>query len=562
MNTDNLQETIITNADPQVRGYAYPPMPPRIEVRKANPELMKKLGPSAILYALFLTLCLYKNPNGITYPFYVAGTIGFSVYIIKKLGASWKKENILVVTACFLLGISTCLTDDTRIVFMNKLLLLFLNVYFILHTYCNTLGWRFGKYVTAMCDFGVKSFGKIFTPFSDLGEYIRLHRNEKNSQVLYALIGVGISVPLILIVGGLLVSADLVFKDAVDTMFNGWDLADIFGVVLWIIFYFAFSYGMITVLQEKDINEKVKDCKQFPPIIAIMSTFVITIIYVLFSYIQITYLFGEKGILPEGFTYAEYAREGFFQLLFVCILNLMIVLVGINLFKESKILKTILCVISLCTFVMIASSAYRMILYIRFYYLTFLRIFVLWALVVIALLMIGIIVQIFKKNFPLFQYGLTIITICYIIFSFSRPDYLIAKVNVGNMVFNVRGYVTEEPLWYSEENENNLPPMQEQFFLGHSYTDKWYINGLCADAAPVIMTEDSVKAYQEYDTFKKEIHAKYEEEVWTDEKQAAYKEITKKETWNKTYMERMLKEAEECKGRKYNFSKAFVKQFL
>lgn len=562
MNTDNLQETIVTNADPQVRGYAYPPMPPRIEVRKANPELMKKFGPSTILYAFFLTLCLYKNPNGITYPFYVAGTIGFSVYIIKKLGASWKKENILVLTACFLLGISTCLTDDTRIVFMNKLLLLFLNVYFILHTYCNTLGWRFGKYVTAMCDFGVKSFGKIFTPFSDLGEYIRLHRNEKNSQVLYALIGVGISVPLILIVGGLLVSADLVFKDAVDTMFNGWDLADIFGVVLWIIFYFAFSYGMITVLQEKDINEKVKDCKQFPPIIAIMSTFVITIIYVLFSYIQITYLFGEKGILPEGFTYAEYAREGFFQLLFVCILNLMIVLVGINLFKESKILKTILCVISLCTFVMIASSAYRMILYIRFYYLTFLRIFVLWALVVIALLMIGIIVQIFKKNFPLFQYGLTIITICYIIFSFSRPDYLIAKVNVGNMVFNVRGYVTEEPLWYSEENENNLPPMQEQFFLGHSYTDKWYINGLCADAAPVIMTEDSVKAYQEYDTFKKEIHAKYEEEVWTDEKQAAYKEITKKETWNKTYMERMLKEAEECKGRKYNFSKAFVKQFL
>lgn len=211
MNTDNLQETIVTNADPQVRGYAYPPMPPRIEVRKANPELMKKFGPSTILYAFFLTLCLYKNPNGITYPFYVAGTIGFSVYIIKKLGASWKKENILVLTACFLLGISTCLTDDTRIVFMNKLLLLFLNVYFILHTYCNTLGWRFGKYVTAMCDFGVKSFGKIFTPFSDLGEYIRLHRNEKNSQVLYALIGVGISVPLILIVGGLLVSADFGF---------------------------------------------------------------------------------------------------------------------------------------------------------------------------------------------------------------------------------------------------------------------------------------------------------------------------------------------------------------
>ena len=554
----NIENTIETS-------YNYPPMPKKVELRKPNPELMKKLGPAALIYALFLTFCLYKNPNGITYPFYVAGTIGFSVYTIKKLGASWKKENIFVIAACLLIGISTCLTADIRIMHMNKLLLLFLNVYFILHTYCNTVDWRFGKYVSAMFEFAGKSIGKVFTPFADLGEYIKLHKNEKNSQVLYALVGIGISIPLILIVGSLLVSADVVFKDAVDTMFQGWDFADIIGVLFWIIFYFTFSYGMITVLEEKNLTETVKDCKQFPPIIAIMSTGIITIIYVFFSYIQITYLFGAKGILPEGFTYAEYAREGFFQLLFVCILNLLIVLVGISLFKESKILKTILCVISLCTFVMIASSAYRMILYIRFYYLTFLRIFVLWALVVIALLMVGIIVQIFKKNFPLFQYGLTIITICYIIFSFSRPDYIIAKVNTANMVFDAKGNVVEEPLWDWEAEKYKsscLPLMAEQFFLGHTYGDTWYVNELCADAAPVFMSEETVSEYYEFADFRDAIHEKYESSGWSDEKEAAYKKISKKEPWNEWFMRRHLNEAEDCKGRKYNFSKAYAKQFV
>ena len=56
------------------------------------------------------------------------------------------------------------------------------------------------------------------------------------------------------------------------------------------------------------------------------------------------------------------------------------------LFRESKILKAILTIMSLCTFVMIASSAVRMIIYIRYYYLTYLRILVLWALALLTLL--------------------------------------------------------------------------------------------------------------------------------------------------------------------------------
>ena len=48
--------------------------------------------------------------------------------------------------------------------------------------------------------------------------------------------------------------------------------------------------------------------------------------YVLFCIIQIFSLFLGKMQHPAGYTYARYAREGFFQLLFVCMINVCLVL--------------------------------------------------------------------------------------------------------------------------------------------------------------------------------------------------------------------------------------------
>ena len=109
--------------------------------------------------------------------------------------------------------------------------------------------------------------------------------------------------------------------------------------------------------------------------------------------------------LPAGLLTRNYARRGFFQLLFVCVLNLAAVLSIQSYFKENRVLKALLLAISGCTLIMTASSACRMLLYIRAYQLTFLRVSVLVALAVIALLMAGVIAKIVKPQFPLFRYG-------------------------------------------------------------------------------------------------------------------------------------------------------------
>ena len=226
----------------------------------------------------------------------------------------------------------------------------------------------------------------------------------------------------------------------------------------------------------------MKDRRKGEPVLAITIMSLLSLLYLLFSGIQIFGLFLGKMRLPEGYTYAQYAREGFFQLLAVSILNLILVLMCPSFFRESRILKVIMTIMSLCTFIMIASSVMRMIIYIRYYYLTFLRIFVLWMLTVLFVMFIGVLINIYRESFPLFRYGVVMVTILYLALSFSHPDYIIARVNIANAPgADSTGW--EESVAQDYGDDFFAGP----FFRGAEYNDYSYLSDLSADAAPVII---------------------------------------------------------------------------
>ena len=78
-----------------------------------------------------------------------------------------------------------------------------------------------------------------------------------------------------------------------------------------------------------EIKEEVNAGKKGEAILAIPMAGILTVLYLVFSVVQIAGLFLGKLTLPEGYTYAMYAREGFFQLLAVSVLNLMLVLISL-----------------------------------------------------------------------------------------------------------------------------------------------------------------------------------------------------------------------------------------
>lgn len=459
------------------QGTAQPVQKPPKQETPLSKEMRGQFGffgAATAIYALFYTFCLYKNHSGITFPFFVGGTLYFFCLCMKKLSIPLKKDAVFYIASTVLLGISTFLTDDMRIINMNYIAVFILLISFMLHHFYEDGKWSFSRYCYTIAEAIFGSIGCLGHPFTDFSKFRKEKAGEKKGAVLYVILGLLAVVPVFFIIVILLASADVVFDKMMSRIFDSFFRPKhIFGTICMFFSVFLFSYCFLSFLCKKAAAKEEKDKRTGEPVLAITFASVLSVVYVIFSMIQIVYLFFGQMELPYGYTYAEYARQGFFQLLFVCVMNLIMVLIGMYRFKESKILKGILTLISICTYIMIASSALRMIIYIKFYYLTFLRIFVLWSLAVIFLLMTGVLVTIYKNKFPLFRYSMAIVTIFYIVLAFSHPDYFIARCNVANLA----------------GQENEMQQEEDGFFENSSgYSDISYLSSLSADAAPILLS--------------------------------------------------------------------------
>ncbi len=458
-------------------------------------------GPAAFLYAVFYVFCMFRNGSGITYPFFVGGSLLFMCLSLSKLGITLKKGSVFYMAAMVLLGISTFCTGDARIIFYNKLGCFLLMMSLLLKQFCNTQKWKLGKYLGSILVMVIASIGEWNRPVADAAAYRKSGVKKMDRRIWYVGLGLLVGIPLMLVVLLLLASADAVFRQMTKSIPDSINVYNIFGVLWRIAFVYFASYALIAWLCSRKIKEEVVDRRNGEPVLAITITGLLTLLYLLFSGIQIGALFLGRMRLPYGYTYAMYAREGFFQLLMVSILNLIIVLVCMSFFRESRVLKVILTIMSFCTFVMIASSAMRMIIYIRYYYLTFLRILVLWSLALLAVLFVGVVINIMKDTFPLFRYSVAVVAVLYLALSFAHPDYIIARVNVANASHDIallqsnggRSQVSQEHM----ENGSQKEVLEGSFFLtSMPYQDYSYLRDLSADAAPVLIPYLEELGYQ------------------------------------------------------------------
>ncbi len=431
---------------------------PQNEITKEQKNFLHYFTPHTIgcfLYAIFYTFCLYRNMSGITYPFFIGGTLSYFAYSSKKYGVTAKKDNCFLWISLIILGTLTCMTDSTVFVFFNKALASALLCILILGTYYENLSWDIETYIKNGFRLCFGSVFHMFSFFSDLRIFQKVKKllssqsaaeikrieDERNAKIkriiLCVSIGLTLSFPALFILLLLLCSADALFYELICNIIAfdflpefDWNNT-LFTLGFTLVMAFLITYGLWNYLHKpnQSINTTTAS-KGFDPYIGITITGATALLYFIFCLIQILGLFLGKLSLPEGYTYASYARQGFFQLSFVCAFNIFLVLECLKHFTDNKILKGILLFISLCTYIMIFSSAYRMLLYIQQYDLTLLRIFVLWGLIIMFIMMIGVIYHIHHRQFLLFRYFLVTITVGYMLLSASHPDYWIARYNV------------------------------------------------------------------------------------------------------------------------------------
>lgn len=140
-----------------------------------------------------------------------------------------------------------------------------------------------------------------------------------------------------------------------------------------------------------------------------------------------------SGVLPQGLSYAEYAREGFFQLCAVAGMNFLIMLCIMRYVNQKNpvLLRTLCIVLVLFTLILLVTAASKLWLYIARYGLTQDRVYAAWFMGLLAVLFVLIIVGQFIPAFKTLPIALAVTVALYLAFSLSGPDRWIAEYNVG-----------------------------------------------------------------------------------------------------------------------------------
>jgi hypothetical protein len=317
-------------------------------------------------------------------------------------------------------------------------------------------------------------FGAFMLVFDDIkwGQ-IKIGKQSKHA----ATVGTGllIAVPMLLVFGGLLTSADAVFQKLIGDLFN-WDVYEIFSHTFWIGCWAWLVAGFLRMtFLFKESQAKPSTYKGALGAVEV-SIVLGSLIALFFGFVvvQARYLFGGPEVLRSmiKLSFAEYARRGFFELVTVAALVLPFLLFLHWLLKKDDprsehLFRYLSGGVIVVLFVIMFSALYRMRLYQIEFGLTELRLYTTAFMGWLAIVFVWFILTVPRGKSDRFAFGALASALAMLLaLNILNPDDLVVRVNAG------RG-----------DAANGF--------------DASYVVGLSADAVPALIT--TLPAMNEYD---------------------------------------------------------------
>ncbi len=405
-------------------------------------------------YTIFALLCLlfgylftqfspsFRHPMA-TFIVIVALLIA-TLMVIKPKKQRLSLNSILCSLIVLLLGCGIMLSGSAWVVSLSFLLALGTICYMVSAQYGNRIEKGFSNYI--FLDYIralVLPFRAIFAIFDALFGRLTL-----KSAGYLGKIALGICIAVIpAVVIFSILSYDSDFLAIMQNMFT-YDKTNYYNDILDLcigIFIGMYLFGLFVaseagykkgLLTAEICDTRFARLRFLPQITAFSAALPILFIYVVFFISQWKYyVSGFTGILPENFSYAEYAREGFFQLCAVSAINLVSIII-LSLFirlgnsGRGQVLKLLTGIFCLCTLVLIATAVAKLVMYINIYGMTLKRLYAMWAMLVIALVFIIIAIGQFIRSFKTVAVCLCVTAVLFSGLSLCNPSAITAQYNV------------------------------------------------------------------------------------------------------------------------------------
>jgi hypothetical protein len=274
--------------------------------------------------------------------------------------------------------------------------------------------------------------------------------------------GIALALPILLLFVLLLSSADLVFQKYVTSIFDFHINSELaWRVVLSLLVASAFigAYALL-FMRPAEVVDEGQSARKFDlgKIEASIVLGSVELLFFVFLLVQATYLFGgNHHVLTTNFTYAEYARHGFFELITVAAISLLLIWIikqstRLHSAAQEKAFKWLNVVLLAEVMIIMVSAHSRLSLYEQTYGFTRSRLishfFIYWLGLALALIAIYIIRSEKEHQFAFRLFASVLMF--FAVLNLVNPDALIARHNINRL--NATGKLDAYSLTYLSED--------------------------------------------------------------------------------------------------------------
>lgn len=447
---------------------------------------------SALVLAVVHQYLFYDKGVGVSYPLFVVLFYGYMFVFARDRVRAFAWVDLFIASVVLLLSLTFALFDNELFHALNFLAvpgLIILHMAYLIGRK-QTKWWKIGLIGLAMDHLlpqAIRHWPTIGRILMKKGG--RKLASKQKIVVGKVFIGLIVSLPILIVVVGLLTSADGIFNQylsGIPTWLNQLTLAPGLPRIIWIIiasvFFFSYVWGFVQpMVYESERRENAhwknqsvalplaqRDEKggettdsvivnpsdeettphsslskphsveplRLDPIIIGTVLLVINCVYLLFVFVQFSYLFGAGiGHLPSDLSYAEYARSGFVELVLVTGINFFILIIALQFTRTGGKISTIvhqvlLTLLIACSAVMLYSAFMRLSLYEEAYGYTYIRFLVHAFMIFLALLLLIAGLRIRYTTIPLIRCYIILALTAYVMMNYVGMDNQIAQRNI------------------------------------------------------------------------------------------------------------------------------------
>lgn len=438
-------------------------------------------------YALawLFDLLFWERHFGVNFPVFTTLLIFVSVVALWRLGTRPAPATAMLLVVALLLSWIMVVREEP---FTRFLSLVSPATFLVIAagSYRNGDWWRFGFREQILQTFRL-GLGSLTAQVVEVGK-LKAASNETSTQgreMLSSLVrGLLLSAPVLLVFGVLLASADPIFASLMESIL-GWLKIENLPEYVFRLLYISFGgfllggvlFFVLTSRDQRAIqgNSGTEPYRVLGLIEANTLLTLLNLMLLSFIIIQIRYFFGgQANISVSGYTYAEYARRGFFELVVVSILGLGL-LIGLSsvLKQDQGKRRTFFTVgsailVSMLVIILI-SSFQRLLLYETAYGFTRLRIYTHVFIVWLGCLLLAFAVLQSSRKLNFFPLAILVVAIGYVS---SLAGISVDKTIVRENLQRLSGSADFDFSYLMTLSVDAVPEMVLQYELGHPRRDE------------------------------------------------------------------------------------------